>query len=287
MRATRILIGTFAFTAVLVLVSSSSGRLPGGTIEAHTFLNRAHQAIVVWQISTGIAVARPGSTDVLTVGGNTLTFSTQHKVFERIRYLNETRPWHVIEQRFLVTRPEAVRALQSARVVRVAAAAPAPSDVPAPPVTFTDVQDFGANPSALAHSVPFPVVGAEGSLLGHRLVDAYLMTVSNTFRQTNSGPVATLVYSLDPSRFGAENDDEIVINIADASSGWGNADAQLIANKAPNDDGTVPTVIAPGIVKVNPYQLVMHLGTVYISVSTTAAPLDSVWKALALSLHKL
>jgi hypothetical protein len=149
-----------------------------------------------------------------------------------------------------------------------------------PPHVLTTVDDYGDNPGALARNTPFPIRHAGPVVLGYQLARSYIARVSNPFHGGMvSGPIATFIYSTDPTRLGA-HDHRLTLNFAARASQAGEVNATFIG-------GGRASVRAGGIVgyKANRHQIVFELGPTIGVVTSTLLLADSQWKTLLSSLR--
>jgi hypothetical protein len=263
------LVAIAALATIGVAVGSARTSHTQGPLSVHMVQNAAGDQVAVWNTAAGVAIRAVGADEVLTVGSNSVTYSSDGTPFEQVTYLGTRSPWQTVRQRLLLSRSQVTRALASPSTSRRLTSARDLGDPGPAPTTYTSVSDYGTSTAALAHAAPFAVENAGPSAAGHQLVDSYLMDFKDVLRNTDSGSVATFVYSATPSQFGQEGDDEIEINIASADSEWGRGYAASTSPTITNDDGTHPTQIFPGLTKVNAYQFVLHIGGVYVNITTT------------------
>jgi hypothetical protein len=251
-------------------------------ILVHTLRSLNGSPIVTWRVSGAwIAIAYRGSVDVGLVRGRTLEYWSQGRRINLTRY-HFAGLWRDIHLRFGVTQEMVQRSLSSsANTLRLQSPmARRTANAKDNPPVLTTVDDYGENAAALARNAPFPVQYAGASALGYRFARGYIATVMNPRRNgTESGPIATFVYSSNPSRLGA-GDLQLTLNLAAQSSHAGQVNAKFIG-------GDRPSVRANRITgyKANPNQLVFDLGSVIGAITSSARLTDSQWRAILAALR--
>jgi hypothetical protein len=277
--------GVSATPAAVGLVSPET-KLKGTAdklIVVHALRSRTGARIAAWSAASGqIAIAFEGSTDVAIVEGRELTYWSEGRRSEVIRYHYQGL-WRGLLVRFGITEAMVRHALSlKANVRRVAsplARHPAGA-MDEPPSVLTTVDDYGDNVGALARNTPFPIRHAGPALLGYQLARSYIARVNNPFRGGMvSGPIATFIYSTDPTRLGADAH-RLTLNFTARASQAGDVTPTVIG-------GGRPSVRAGGIVgyKANRNQIVFELGPTIGVVTSTLLLADSQWKRLLSSLR--
>ena len=252
-------------------------------IVVHTLRSRTGARIAAWSAASGqIAIAFEGSRDVAMVDGRKLTYWSEGRRSEVIRYHYQGL-WRGLFIRFGITEARVRHALSSKtnvrRVVSPLARHTAGGNDEPPPV-LTTVDDYGDNVGALARNTPFPIRHAGPAVLGYQLARSYIARVNNPFRGgTVSGPIATFIYSTDPATLGA-HDHRLTLNFAARVSQAGEVNAKFIG-------GGRPSVGAAGIVgyRANRNQIVFELGPAIGVITSTLLLVDSQWKTLLSSLR--
>jgi hypothetical protein len=252
-------------------------------IVVHMLRNRTGARIAAWSAASGqIAIAFEGSTDVAIVDGRKLTYWSEGRRTEVIRY-HYRGLWRGLFIRFGITESTVRHALSSKTNIRRVASPLARHTAGTndePPPVLTTVDDYGDNVGALARNTPFPIRHAGSAVLGYQLMQLYIATVNNPFRGgTVSGPIATLIYSTDPAELGA-HDHRLTLNFAARASQAGEVNARFIG-------GGRPSVRAKGLVgyKANRNQIVFELGPAIGVITSTLLLEDSQWRTLLSSLR--
>lgn len=274
---------SFAIVGALTGAAVASEYGAARVVTAHVFLNSHHDAIVAWRLTDRrVALTFQDDTStIMVVRGRTLMYVSQGVATEIVRY-HFGGLWRVVGERFGITRYQLAAAMKSdatAQRLQSPLEAQRQSTTGAPPPTTTKVDDYGVNVFALARAAPFAIKFAGDSVLGYRLADVNLSSLTNPFRNTFSGLFAALFYSTDPSHLGAR-DHEITLNLSDQSSHYGQVNAQFLG-------GGRPSVSSRGLkaYKANPNQIVLRIGSVIAVATSTLILPDSSWQKFLLSLR--